>query len=77
MTSLTGVRGLLAGAVIAPAFVAPSAAFAPGGVMLEQDECVRDRSEHALSAISAREKKQVCEDIAKAGRPSCADRGFA
>ena len=42
MASVTGMRGVLACAVIAAAayFTAPTSAFAHGGVALEQDECV-------------------------------------
>lgn len=72
MASLTGVRGLLTGAVIAAAafFVAPSAAFAHGGVMLEQDECVLrigPNTMHFIGYQRSGEEAEFCEDIAKTG----------
>ncbi|MGJ0503121.1 MAG: hypothetical protein ACR65X_05115 [Methylocystis sp.] len=72
MASLEGVRGVLAGAMIAAAafFVAPSAAFAHGGVMLEQDECVLrigPSTMHFIGYQRSGEEAEFCEDIANTG----------
>jgi hypothetical protein len=72
MASLEGVRGLLAGAMIAAAafFAASSAAFAHGGVMLEQDECVLrigPSTMHFIGYQRSGEEAEFCEDIANTG----------
>jgi len=72
MASLEGVRGVLAGAMIAAAafFAAPSAAFAHGGVMLEQDECVLrigPSTMHFIGYQRSGEEAEFCEDIANTG----------
>lgn len=72
MASLTGLRALLTGAMLAAAafFVAPSAAFAHGGVMLEQDECVLrigPNTMHFIGYQRSGEEAEFCEDIAKTG----------
>ena len=72
MASVTGMRGLLAcvGVAAAAFFVAPSAASAHGGVMLEQDECVLrigPNTMHFIGYQRAGEEAEFCEDIAKTG----------
>lgn len=72
MASQTGLRALLTGAMLAAAafFVAPSAAFAHGGVMLEQDECVLrigPNTMHFIGYQRSGEEAEFCEDIAKTG----------
>lgn len=72
MASQTGVRALLTGAMLAAVafFVEPSAAFAHGGVMLEQDECVLrigPNTMHFIGYQRSGEEAEFCEDIAKTG----------
>lgn len=72
MASVTGMRGLFAGAVIAAAanFAAPTSAFAHGGVALEQDECVLrigPSKMHFIGYQRTGEQAEFCEDIANTG----------
>lgn len=72
MTSVTGMRGLFAGAMIAAAayLAAPASAFAHGGVALEQDECVLrigPNTMHFIGYQRSGEEAEFCEDIANTG----------
>ena len=72
MASVTGMRGLFAGAMIAVAAIvaAPTAAFAHGGVALEQDKCVLRIGPNVMHFIGYQrigEDLEFCEDIANAG----------
>ncbi len=72
MASVTGMRGLFAGAVIAvAAFIAtPTAVLAHGGVALEQDDCVLRIGPHVMHFIGYQrigEDLEFCEDIANTG----------
>lgn len=72
MASLSWMRGVFAGAVIAAAanFAAPTSALAHGGVALEQDECVLrigPGKMHFIGYQRTGEQAEFCEDIANTG----------
>lgn len=72
MASVSGMRGLFAGAMIAAAALmgGPTTALAHGGVALEQDECVLrigPNTMHFIGYQRSGEEAEFCEDIANTG----------